>query len=213
MAPNTYHHGDLEAAVLAQAIKSASAYGPQGISIREIARELEVSAPAIYRHYENQNALLLAVKMAILDQMGTYMESESAEVMHSASSETARTLEHLRAIGRGYIRFAVDEPGLFRTAFFPGNNSEKAGSEELLEIMGKPCLYLQSILEKLAQLKYIKSEDVEPYSFMLWSLTHGFALLVIDKQIIPRSKTELDELINTLIDTNLSGMKAGKRNP
>lgn len=210
MAPSTYHHGNLEAAVLEQALINAASQGPQGISIREIARELDVSAPAIYRHYTNHNALLLAVKISILDNMGRYMEKESAQLAANPNNKDTveQTLEHLRAIGRGYIRFAIDEPGLFRTAFFPGDTSGKAGSDELLEIMGKPCLYLQSILEELAKLGYIKAEDIEPYSFMLWSLTHGFALLLIDKQIVPKDETDLNTLIDTLIDTNLAGMRS-----
>jgi AcrR family transcriptional regulator len=82
MTKNNYHHGNLKAEVLECALKRAAKYGPTGIGIREIARELNVSAPAIYRHYDNLSTLITAVKNVVFEQITDYVQAEIATQPH-----------------------------------------------------------------------------------------------------------------------------------
>ncbi len=58
-----YHHGDLPNA-LVDAARTLMARSEKEISIREVARQVGVSANAPYRHFDNRDALLGAVAAA-----------------------------------------------------------------------------------------------------------------------------------------------------
>ena len=84
--------------------------------LRDVQRMAGVSNSAAYRHYADRDALLAAVT--------EYAEGRLADAMlvrldtvagHRTTAK--RAIERFRATGQGYIDFALDEPGLFRTAF------------------------------------------------------------------------------------------------
>src|ERR1700738_3378341 len=58
---DSYHHGDLPAALLRAAMELLEQGGATELSLRAVARHAGVSAAAPYRHYADRNALLSAV--------------------------------------------------------------------------------------------------------------------------------------------------------
>ena len=58
-----YHHGDLRQALVAAALHALTHQGPADLSLRAIGRALGVSPRAPYRHFENKEALLVAVAL------------------------------------------------------------------------------------------------------------------------------------------------------
>ncbi len=56
-----YHHGDLRAALLAEAAAMIAEEGVVSVTMRAIGRRLGVSRAAPYRHFADKNALLVAV--------------------------------------------------------------------------------------------------------------------------------------------------------
>ena len=57
----TYHHGDLRAALLAEAAAMIAEGGAASVTMRAIGRRLGVSRAAAYRHFADKTALLVAV--------------------------------------------------------------------------------------------------------------------------------------------------------
>ncbi len=55
---SAYHHGDLKAALRAEAERILVERGVAEVGLREVARALGVSHNAPYRHYPNREALL-----------------------------------------------------------------------------------------------------------------------------------------------------------
>lgn len=55
---DTYHHGDLRRALLAEALRFVESRGLEGLSLRELARRLRVSPAAPYHHFPDRAALL-----------------------------------------------------------------------------------------------------------------------------------------------------------
>ena len=49
----TYHNKDLKSKILSKTFELINEKGYRNVSTRMVARELGVSATAIYRHYEN----------------------------------------------------------------------------------------------------------------------------------------------------------------
>ena len=64
----TYHHGNLRAALLERAVEVIDAQGVEGLSLRQIAKDLGVSHAAPARHFQSKADLLAAlVKDAYLE--------------------------------------------------------------------------------------------------------------------------------------------------
>jgi AcrR family transcriptional regulator len=55
-----YHHGDLRNALVAAAVQLVERGGEASFSLREAAREVEVSPNAAYRHFDDKSALMTA---------------------------------------------------------------------------------------------------------------------------------------------------------
>src|SRR5688500_11696001 len=68
-------------------------------SMRKIAEAIEYSPTAIYQHFKDKTALVLALCEADFDQWGRGF---------AVLKDVADPVERIRQMGRGYIRFAVD---------------------------------------------------------------------------------------------------------
>src|SRR6202012_5737008 len=86
------------------------------IVLREATRRAGVAPNAAYRHFSSHGDLLQAVRATALSSLALAIEREIACVGRSKHrAESARA--PLRAVGTGYLKFALAETGLFRAAF------------------------------------------------------------------------------------------------
>ena len=110
--------------------------GPLAVVLREATRRAGVVPNAAYRHFASRQELLEAVRAAALADLARTMEAELATI-NPALPAVEQARASLRAVGLGYLRYALAEPGLFRTAFAfsetPEGDSDlaKAGSSGL----------------------------------------------------------------------------------
>jgi hypothetical protein len=91
-----------------------------------------VAPSADYRHFADRRALLDAVCSAALAELAGAMEAELAglprdgepngEPNGDPDGDPAGARARFGAVGRGYLRFAREEPGLFRMAFSATEN-------------------------------------------------------------------------------------------
>jgi AcrR family transcriptional regulator len=101
-----YHHGALREALLEAAELVLRRDGLRGLTLRAISREVGVSHTAPQRHF-NDTAGVLSELAAI-----GHHRLAASMAKHAEGIENA--LERRKAIARGYISFAVEQPDLFR---------------------------------------------------------------------------------------------------
>ena len=78
MARSGYFHGDLRRALLDAGVDAARASGPEALSLRELARIVEVAPSAVYRHFESREQLVSALVLRTLGMVADAMEDEIA---------------------------------------------------------------------------------------------------------------------------------------
>lgn len=195
----TYRHGDLRRALLEAGIALAREGGPQAIVLREATRRAGVVPNAAYRHFANRQALVEAVQAAALAGLARAMEAELDAVDPALPTpEAARAA--LRAVGRGYLRYALGEPGLFRTAFAfyetpeGDTDPEKTGRSGL-----NPFQLLSAALDRMAEAGLIGPEQRMGAEFLAWSAVHGFALLIIDGPLRSLPEAQIAALAARLV--------------
>jgi AcrR family transcriptional regulator len=195
----TFRHGDLRRTLLEAGIELARSGGPNAVVLREATRQAGVAPNAAYRHFSSHGDLLQAVRAAALSSLALAIEAEIADVKRSKRlADTARAT--LRAVGTGYLKFALAETGLFRTAFSVPDRVEgdldtaKAGKSGL-----NPFQLLGSALDKMVAAGVLPSERRSGAEYLAWSAVHGLAFLVIEGPLRSISAKEIQGLSERLL--------------
>jgi AcrR family transcriptional regulator len=167
-AKAAYHHGDLRAAVIGEGLRLLETGDAETLSLREVARNVGVSAPAVYRHFPDKAAFLAALAAEGLNRLAR--DQAVAQVGNP---------EGFAASGRAYVRFALANPGLFRLIFasaqgtIPDLEHDPQGSagwqlrEHVAHLLGPDAA----------------SEQYRVLAYRAWALVHGLSMLILDQQI------------------------------
>lgn len=168
-----YHHGRLREALLAAGRSALVTAGPDALSLRALAREVGVSANAVYRHFENRDDLL--------DALAAEGFARFADAQRVAIAKVARPRARLRAAGRAYIAFATREPVLFRMMF---DRVMRGRPHPELKTASRDAL---SILLECARTA-IGAPDIDErtrvYAAAAWGLVHGLSELSHGGQLV-----------------------------
>lgn len=203
---NTFRHGDLRNALVAAGLEMARAGGPSAVILREATRQAGVSPNAAYRHFSGQAELLDAVRSACLSQVAAAIEQEMKKnkVGHSPQAFARRSL---RAVGMGYLGFAMREPGMFRTAFSippPVHSSDPANTAS----MGlNPFQLLSLALDRMQESGLLSKKDRKDAEYLAWSTVHGLAMLTLEGPLhkMPHERIlALGERLVTMVERGLS---------
>ena len=195
---DTYRHGDLRRALIEAGLKMARDGGPEAVVLREATRRAGVAPSAAYRHFEDRRALLDAVCSAAQAALAVAIEEELAGLADDRGSVDAARVR-FRAVGTGYMRFAWEEPGLFRTAFSASENLRSAASPERAGRGGlTPFQLLGSALDRLVEAGVLPEERRPGAEFLAWSAMHGLSMLSIDGPL-----REFDEATKKIVGQRL----------
>ena len=189
---STYRHGDLQHALLDAGIELARSGGPDAVVLREATRRAGVVPNAAYRHFASRQALLLAVRAAALSAVAAAMETELA-ALPSGGTPADHARASVRAVGTGYLRFAQQETGLFRTAFGAPVDVDDAPDEARGGASGlNPFELLGAALDRLVAAGVLPPERRPGAEYLAWSAVHGMALLIIDGPLrgVPPAQTQ-----------------------
>lgn len=193
-ARTAYHHGDLRTALLAEGLRLLEEREDADLSLRELARGVGVSATAVYRHFPDKEALRGALALAAYDRLG---EAQSA-----AAVGYDTVAEQFQAMGRTYVRFALDHPALFRLM------SSIPPHEDLFDLDAAHDDEAGRLLRAYALRLAGEGASVEiarTIAVRAWALVHGLAVLMLDGYV-PRDEA----LIDAVVDTRQLGL-AGRR--
>lgn len=185
-ARTTYRHGDLRRALVEAGVALARDGGPDAVVLREATRRAGVVPNAAYRHFASRDALLAAVRAEALAAASRAIEREIAAAASGDDDTAASARANFRAVGIGYLRFAWDERGLFRTAFSQpdatGGDADprKAGDSGL-----NPFQLLGAALDRLVVTRQLPAARRPGAEHLAWSAVHGLAMLVIEGPLGP----------------------------
>ncbi|WP_440710548.1 TetR/AcrR family transcriptional regulator [Herbiconiux sp. YIM B11900] len=176
----TYRHGGLREALVEAGVELAREGGPAAVVLRETTRRAGVSPNAAYRHFADRDALLHAVSDTCLGFAADRIEAEF-DAHPSTGDDVADARMLLRAVGLGYIGFAREEPGLFRTAFSVPDNLQRAAEPSKAGRRGRTPFQLVGIaLDGLLEAGVLPPERRPNAEFLAWATVHGLGMLVID---------------------------------
>ncbi len=199
---NTYHHGDLHAALLETSLALIEEKGAQALTIREVARRAGVSHAAPYRHFRDKVDLLHSVAEEGLTMMIDRMRRRMAEHPNDP-------LMRFRACGLAYIDLVVQYPSHIRVMF--GAAGKEYGRSEKARQTAAAIfdLLLEAIRDCQAD-GSIRAGNPKDMALAAWSMVHGFAVLYIDRHVIDTGayEQEVTEMMALVTETLFIGLKS-----
>ena len=109
-----YHHGNLRAALVQATLRAIAEDGPDGFTLRDVARRAGVSPAAPYRHFQDKDELLAAVAGECAERLAQMVVAAVAE------APPDDPLAQYRQVGVASVEFAVAHPEHFRALHQPG---------------------------------------------------------------------------------------------
>jgi len=164
MSPgNSYHHGDLKAALKKAALKLVRQKGARGFSLNEASRLAGVTAGAPYRHFADKEALLAE----IICDGNAILAREIREAVQQVHGLREKMLES----GMAYLRFSVKHADYFSLMFSSG--IDKAKYPDVQESAQDA---FSTVLELALELEAYR-ETGQVRALAAWALVHGLAVL------------------------------------
>ena len=169
MTEKPYHHGDLRRALIDQAAVVIEQEGIEALTLRGLARDLGVSHGAPNRHFRNKGELLAALATE------AYEQAHQA-TLTAAAAAGSDPVTRLNAMGRGYLRWALDNRALFNALNHP--DIKRSADENLLRSMREFQLSVREA--SIAAQEAGRFPDVDSKLLALYnnSVPFGAALLI-----------------------------------
>jgi AcrR family transcriptional regulator len=144
--------------------------GLEGFSMRALGERVGVSAPAIYRHFEDKDALLANLIDASFSTFSTYL-------VRALSGKTP--LQRFRRTGEAYFAFALEHPRDYRLMFL--TDCRELGfvriSQEIEERASGTFTFLVDRIRECMDAGLFAPGEPLAVALYVWSSTHGLASL------------------------------------
>ena len=171
------HKGDLKQLILDSAKSLFMKYGYEATSIRKIAAGIEFSPTTIYLYYKDKSDIVYA-----LHQEGFKLMMEK----FSSLAYVEHPFERLKAMGRTYIQFALENSDFYELMFIMKEpldflDTSYTGdqeSEEWKEGANTFNILLKTIQE-CRQFGYFQGQEPKTFALLVWSTIHGMCSLTI----------------------------------
>lgn len=181
---NSYHHGDLAAALIEAAEAVITERGLEGFTLRECARRAGVSHAAPAHHFRDAKGLLTAVAAVGFERL--------TEAQKKARAAEPKSRNRLLGVALGYLEFAFSHPTQFQLMFQQGLLDQE---DERYRAASRAAFAVY--IETYAEVYGFKfREDIEkishPSVLREWAMVHGLATLTVQGQFGPaRSDTDV----------------------
>jgi len=157
--------------ILSAAREIFLAEGYENTSIRKIASKIEYSPGIIYNHFKDKNDLLLALHDKAFEC--------KIEALFLSVQNMTDPLERLKATGRGYIQYGIDNPQDYELMFILSCTMEALAVKEEFWQDGAMAINMlkQNIVECMDAGYFRKDINPDEISLILWSQVHGLVSL------------------------------------
>jgi AcrR family transcriptional regulator len=170
-----YHHGDLERALVDTAVRMIQEEGVEALTLRGVGARLGVSRTALYRHFDDKDALLARVAAEGFKRF-------HAALARAAADGAARHDDPMPAMAAAYARFARSHPSHYQTMFSGVLTAGKCDPE--LQQSGEAAFNVLVDAIRHGQARgRIRGGDPLALAQITWALSHGIATLGMAKQL------------------------------
>lgn len=161
----------------------------EAVTIRAVARAVGVSPPSIYLHFADKNTLLLAVCEETFAALDDWIEK--------AATGIDDPVETLRARGRAYVEFGLENPEQYRILFMTRPTTLEPGAIPAPDAFNH---HLEAVQRAADAGVLVEGVDPRAAAMVLWAGVHGVTSLLIAKPDFEWGEPDrlIDEVLTTL---------------
>jgi AcrR family transcriptional regulator len=204
--------GDLEHAITETAWRHIAEHGAPALSLRAIARDLDITAPAIYNYYPNRDELVTALIIEAYTSFGDW------QVASRDAAPAGDLPGQLLAIGQAYRQWAITYPQRYILIFGmpvpgyqpPAERIQPAGMRAFSVIVGTVEALRQAGRLRLDEAPSVPPENLAPLhtwkptglppfemasfsiALRIWARVHGLVWLEITGNLPPFGPSAAD---------------------
>jgi len=169
--------------------------GPGAVSARKLADELGVSQMAMYRHYRSKQELLSAVVDEGFAELVDHLRRADGIV---------DPVKRLEARAVHWVEFARDHPHLFRLMFSHPRSDARRFPLDFVARKSPTGVLIEDDCREAMQRAGVTARSPLELGLMLWSVMHGFAMLLMSDRLA-LSPTELERVCRQTVRRLLRG--------
>lgn len=154
--------------------------GPGGVTMRELAAALKVSAMTPYRYFNDKEEILAVVRAKAFERF--------TEAVGSACSASGNLMDRIRAKRDAYVRFALENPDSYRLMFDLSQPSD-IDYPQLHTAIEKANASMTAHAGDMISAGMAEGEPAI-VSHTLWALLHGIVSLKLAGKLAPQVKVE-----------------------
>ena len=172
--------------------------GYRGVSTRAIAREMGYTVGTIYHIFRNLDHVISEVNLQTVRDIRRLMDENTAT---AATPE-----EHLRAMARSYLEYAIAHPNLWRLSI---EHTMDDNEDYRLPALAQTEAIFSEAAETLAQLAPGRTqEELQIAAAALWSGVHGVCHLALTDKLTLAAPDSAGRILDLQLDAFIGGFKA-----
>ncbi len=163
-------------------------YGYEKTSIRNIADNIEYSPGIIYHYFRDKNEIFHALHNEGFINLKAEMESPAA---------IADPMGRMKAMGKKYIQFALDNPIVYELMFTLEAPVEHMIQDKAQTWTGGDAIFelLKKCVRECIMMGYFRGQTAEATTYMILATLHGLVSLKISKRSNLINLNEKENLI------------------
>jgi len=163
----------------------------EAITLRAVAREVGISAPSIYLHFPDREAILEAV----VDGAFAGFNAAIEDAVNAAIAAGAGPRERVRAGCAAYLRVAAERPNRYKLLF---ERQYRIGGGDLPDVQIEGFDLLVRSIQDCVAAGISASTDPARDATAIWLALHGYATLPARLPMFPWP--ESDALFDRIVD-------------
>lgn len=169
MDKKTYHHGNLQEALIEEGLELIHEEGIGLFSLRKLAKRVGVSPTACYNHYQNVEELLDAIKNYVTERF-------SKCLLNAVDMPLSENQDRLTVLGREYVLFFRRNPHYFTFLF---DNEDYHIDLTDTDINGDylPFQIFRNVAIECLKIMGVPEAEYRDNILAMWAMVHGLAAM------------------------------------
>lgn len=177
------------ARILEHAEAMIEQHGAEQMSLHQLAAELGVKTPSLYRYYAGKGDLLRAVNLRTVERLIEAMKSAAEQASGSDDEKVVQ-------MGIAYRRFAQGQPNAYALAFGAAEAASRPDPAAMAGLAEEIQAVITPVSGEEGSLTALRG---------LWALVHGFVMIELAGQF--QRGGDLDAAYETALRVYVRGIK------
>lgn len=169
--------------------------GYRNFSLREVARDVGVSATSVYLHFEGKDDLIHTLMEESIDLLNNKLEE--------VSKQSLEPIKKLEALAHQYVEFALQNPREYQVIYMVGSDEMTRYPKEKFRKARRGYEIIINAIEEGIKKGLLDEPQPRIAAYTFWAQLHGVMSVVLSKRLDTRINQ--NEFIEQAIDHIIYG--------